>query len=105
MTSLIWANLNDEGKKIFGGIFKEGKVPIMVQSALAHSGELGDLGEVKFHMVNLALIDSHTKNLLFQTLAKRFDIPINKLQKEVMANGLPLRASLVSSIGLDRRVL
>lgn len=104
----VWVNLNKAGKKLFGDVFPDGQIPILIETALSFEAELEGVKKQNIHLVNLKLLkntDEKTYQKLLNKLSLKFNTPNDELNKELMIQGLPLRAVLVSSIGFDPRFI
>ena len=104
----VWANLNEAGRKLFGDVFPDGQIPIMVETSLAFESELEGVKTQKIHLVNVKLLrrtDEEAYQRLLNKLSEKFKASKEDMNREFTINGLPLRANLVSSIGFDPRFL
>ena len=104
----IWANLNEAGRKLFGNVFPDSQIPIIIETSLAFEAELEGVKTQKIHLVNVKLLkrkDEEAYQKLLILLSKKFKASKEEMNKEFMTHGLPLRASLVSSIGFDLRFI
>lgn len=98
------AVLNDEGKKLFGDVFLDNKIPVL--HPLSGETELEGVGVKKIYLVNVELlrrVDEPTYQSLLELLSEKFNTPIERMDEEFRKHGLPLRAELVSSVEIDMR--
>jgi len=102
----VWANLNENGRKLFGDVFPDSQIPILVETTLSFESELEGVKKQNIHLVNLILLrntDEEAYQKLLALLSEKFKASKEEMDKEFMTHGLPLRSMLVSSIGFDPR--
>lgn len=98
------ARLNDQGLEEFGDIFEDGLIPVLLP--LSMEAELGEEGLRKnVYQVNLNLIDEEVYKKLLKKLSKKFGAPVDEMDHYFRAEGLPLRAELISSVEVDMRFI
>jgi len=104
----VWANLNKAGRKLFGDVFPDSQIPIMLETWLAFEAELEGVKTQQIHLVNVKLLrrtDEEAYQRLLNKLSEKFKASKEDMNREFTINGLPLRANLVSSIGFDPRFI
>ena len=100
----VWANLNKEGMKKYGHVFKDGMVPVLIPIYQTAEFE-GVEGVHAIHMINFNLIGEETKQKLFEFISSIHDAPIETIKDYVKENGMPIRSTYCSSIGVDPRFI
>jgi hypothetical protein len=89
-----WANLNDEGKKLYGKIWEDGSVPVVSMFPVWCGIE------EKTEQCYLIYHEEMTPNqisMMLDLLANRFRTSKSVIEEEMKKNRLPLRAKYVSS--------
>jgi len=86
-----WANLNDEGKKLFGKIWEDGTVPVvsMVPTWCGIEGK-----PEQCYLIRHEEMASEQINLMLEVLANRFGAPKSVIEAEMKKNRLPIRGKL-----------
>lgn len=95
-----WTHLNEEGKKIYGTIFPDGIVPVVVM--IASVAKLGDK-TTRMYTVDLKQLSEKQINQLLELMAKKFHAPKEAIRQQIEKDGfIPLRESLTSGSGTDQ---
>lgn len=85
----IWVSLNDEGKKLWGDIFQDGRVPICgITDAKA---QLEGEGEQRVFLVQWTALTDIQQAAILNRLSERFHAPKEVILKDIRQKGLPLR--------------
>ncbi len=94
-----WAHLNEEGMKLYGGIFPDGTVPI--KAPIVSHAKL-DNKPHRIFKVNLAELSETQMQMLLEILSNKFGAPQDVIRKQIESDGfIPLRESLTSGFGSD----
>lgn len=97
------ARLNEEGMKIWGSVFPNREVPLKgIQSFKA---DLDKRGETEVYLVDWAWLSQEKRDHVLGILQRKFGSSRETILEEINRNGLPLRASLVSSVSIPARFL
>jgi hypothetical protein len=95
-----WAYLNDEGKKLWGDVFPNGIVPVVV--FLPQNATLADSKEVKtVYLIDHKQLTPEQSDLIFTKLSTKFKAPKEAIKVELVQNHLPLRAELTNGSGTN----
>ena len=86
-----WANLNDEGKKLYGEIWEDGTVPVVSMIPTWFNIEGQDEQCYLIHHEEMTL---EQINIMLDLLANRFGAPKSTIEEEMKKNRLPLRGKL-----------
>jgi hypothetical protein len=97
------ALLNDEGKKIWGFVFPNGEVPI--KGISSYKAQIEEKGEMEVYLVDWAALTDQERDLILDHLKSRFENSKVAVLTEILKNGLPLRAFLVSCVSIPARFL
>ena len=91
----MWACLNDEGKKVWGDIFPDGKIP--VTSIFFQETKLGP-GCKRERVVLVAwnLLSKEKKDAILTKISERSGTPKDQILNDILRIGLPLRESLTT---------
>jgi len=95
------ALLNDEGKKIWGFVFPNGGVPI--KGISSYKAQLEGKGAMEVYLVDWAALTDEQRTLIIDHLKSRFGSSKEAVETEILKNGLPLRAALVSCVSIPAR--
>ena len=96
-----WANLNAEGKAVWGDVFPDGEVP--VQSIIAQSASLEGIDKTeRVFLVDWKELNSQQQEAVLEKLSKRSGASKNVILKDVLKIGLPLREKYTDSCGTTR---
>lgn len=99
-----WARLNFEGKKEWGGVFQEGKVP--VQSITTQQAKLGGNKDPEsVFTVDWKELTQWQQEAVLDKLSQRSDVPKEAILKDILKVGLPLRRNLIVSCGTNQMEL
>jgi hypothetical protein len=94
------AFLNQEGKKIWGDIFPDGRIPVL--SPQRHHADLG--GKRTFcYMVAWDDLTPCQRGQIINKLADLFHGTTQDVENRILKDGLPLRADLVGSVAIPRK--
>ena len=96
------AFLNDLGKKEWGDVFRTGAIPIL--NPFPGTAKLGGHSE-KIYLVDWLELSAAEQDAVLEKISNKSGAPKDVIQKEVSRVGLPLRASFVSSVAIDGRLL
>lgn len=93
-----WANLNDEGKKLYGKIWENGTVPVasMIPTWCKIEGETEQC-----YLIYHEEMTPEQINMMLDMLAKRFGASKSTIEGEMKKNRLPLRGKYVGSAGTN----
>lgn len=100
---MIKALLNDEGRKVWGYVFPEGEIP--VKNLVSAEATLEGLGKEQVYLVNWAALTKKQRSLILAHLKLLTCVSVKKIQAEILAKGLPLRAKYVSCTSVPSRFL
>jgi len=93
-----WAYLNEEGMKIFGAVFPDGKVPVL--SMLWQVATL-PIGDKEIFKVYLGELTDEQNETLFEILVEKFKAPREDIEKQIKEYGFPLRRELTNGSGTN----
>ncbi len=85
----VWTSLNDQGKQLWGDIFKDGRVPIRGLSA--QTAQLEGEGESRIFLIQWTALEDSQRTAILERLSKRFSAPKEVILKDILSKGLPLR--------------
>jgi predicted Fe-S protein YdhL (DUF1289 family) len=86
----MWVCLNDEGKRVWGDVFPDGKVPVC--SMNFHNASLeGAGGKERVILVNWWGLSDVQRDAVLAKLSQRTGAPIVEILQDIMEVGLPLR--------------
>ena len=91
----MWTILNDEGKKIWGDIFPDGKVPVTSMSF--QEAKVGSRTE-RIVLVAWTALSKEQKAAVLTKISDRLGAPKTVILKDIKKIGLPLRESLTTGI-------
>ena len=92
----MWVCLNDEGKKVWGGIFPDGKVPVCSQFADAELSDKSQRSGWKTErviLVNWSALTEHQKISVLRKISAKTGADETVILKDLEKIGLPLRES------------
>ena len=93
----MWVCLNDEGKRVWGDVFPDGKVPVC--SMNFHDATLeGVGGKERVILVSWAALSSAQKDGVLAKISKRCGAPKDAILKDILKIGLPLRERYTTGI-------
>lgn len=92
----MWVFLNDEGKRVWGGIFPDGKVPVC--SFSFHNATLEGASAERVILVNWAALSPSQKDSVLGKISERSGAPKEAILKDVLKIGLPLRESYTTGV-------
>jgi hypothetical protein len=96
-----WANLNTEGKKVWGDVFPDGEVP--VQSILAQPATLEGIDKTeRVLLVDWKELTAQQQDAVLGKLSKRSSASKNLILKDALKIGLPLREKYTDCCGTTR---
>lgn len=99
-----WARLNLEGKREWGDIFPDGKVP--VQSIATQRAKLEGAKDVEsVFTVDWKELTEWQQQAILEKLSQHSGKTIEAILKEIMKVGLPIRRTYVVSCGTNRMEL
>jgi hypothetical protein len=99
----VKALLNDEGKKLWGHIFPNGEVPI--KGISPQQAQVEGKGKMAVYLVDWAALTENERDMILVHLGRRFGNSKFLIEAEILKNGLPLRADLVSCVPFPLRFL
>jgi len=85
----MWVCLNYEGKKVWGDVFSDGKVPVC--SLDFQEASLEGAGTERVIMVNWAALSPTQKDAVLTKISERSGAPKDIILKDIQKIGLPLR--------------
>ena len=93
-----WANLNDEGQKLYGKIWENGIVPVisMVPTWCMIEGK-----PEQCYLIYHEEMTPEQITIMLDMLANRFGTSKSTIEAEMKKNRLPLRGKYVSSAGTN----
>jgi hypothetical protein len=90
----MWASLNDEGKKVWGDIFPDGKIP--VNSMSFQETKLGPGKRERVVLVAWNLLSKEKKDAILAKISEKSGAPKDQILNDILRIGLPLRESLTT---------
>ncbi len=95
-----WARLNLDGKREWGDVFSDGKVPI--QSIVSQRAKLEGVKDIEsvFTVDWKELVDWQQQAVL-EKLSQQSGATKEAIQKEILRVGLPLRRKYIQSCGTN----
>jgi hypothetical protein len=94
------AQLNEEGQKIYGDIFPNGEVPVL--NPVDFEAMLGDKIQ-GVYLVAWHQLSAEQQSKIIEFLKTRFNGAEADIRAQIAKFGLPLRASLVEYVSMERR--
>ena len=95
-----WAYLNEEGKRIYGDVFPDGTVPVvvMIQSEV----KVGlSTSSVEAYLVYHEEMAPDQVELLLSKIADKFKVSKEDVRVQMISDRIPLRRSLTDGSGTD----
>ena len=86
----MWVSLNDEGKRVWGDVFPDGKVPI---STFFGKAELEGSGSESVALIHWKGLSHAQQAAILTKLSERNEVPKDVILKDILKVGLPLRES------------
>ena len=86
--------MNDEGKRVWGDVFPDGKVPVCSYFQEAH---LEGRGTIRVILVNWGALSSGQKDAILIKISKTNGSPKEEILKDILKIGLPLRESYTTA--------
>jgi len=83
----MWACLNEEGKRVWGDVFPDGKVPICSDFGVTR---LEGLGLEKVALVSWKALSCAQQEAILTKLSTKFGAPREAILKDILGKGLPL---------------
>ena len=91
----MWVCLNDEGKKVWGDVFPDSKVPVC--SMTFQEAHVGDHIE-RVCMVNWQLLEEKKKIEIIRKIASKTGALESEIALAIKRIGLPLRERLTTGV-------
>jgi len=99
-----WARLNLEGKREWGDIFPDGKVP--VQSIATQHAKLEGVKDVEsVFTINWKELSTELQQVILEKLSRQTGATKDAILKDILKVGLPLRRRYTASCGTKRMEL
>ncbi len=96
-----WAHLNAEGKRYWGDIFPDGKVPI--QSIAAQQARVEGISDPEsVFAIDWKALSERQQQAILKKLTSQNGKPKQAVLKELLSVGLPLQRKHIQSMGTDR---
>jgi hypothetical protein len=96
--------LNVEGKRYWGGIFPDGKVPI--QSIAAQQARVEGISDPEsVFAIDWKVLSERQQQAVLKKLTIQKGTPKQEVLKELLSAGLPLQRKHIQSMGTDRMQL
>ncbi len=93
----MWACLNDEGRKVWGDVFPDGKIP--VTSMVFQETKLGPGSKRECAVLIVwSALSKEKKDAILAKISERFGAPKDQILKDILRIGLPLRESLTTGV-------
>lgn len=96
-----WAKLNIHGRKEWGNVFKDDKVPIKRISTQRAKFQ-GARDRQSTFEVDWTALSTDVQTAVIDRLSRKTGTPKNQVLKEILTVGLPLRSSLVQNVGTNK---
>ena len=97
-TYRTWARLNFDGKREWGEVFPDGKVPI--QSIATQHAKLEGIKDIEsVFTVDWNTLADWQQQAVLEKLSQQSGAPKETVQKEILQVGLPLRRKHIQSCG------
>jgi len=95
-----WAYLNEEGKKLWGDIFPDGRIPVV--SMVGQLAVLGDREEPEpIYMIRTSDLTPDQFGKILDKVSKNFSANREEVKTNFEKENIPLRQSLTSGAGTD----
>lgn len=96
-----WARLNLEGKRQWGDVFRDGKVP--VQSITIQQAKLGDNKDPEsVFTVDWKKLTQCQQEAVLERLSQKSNVAKQTILTDILKVGLPLRRNLIFSCGVGQ---
>lgn len=96
-----WARLNLEGKREWGDVFLDGKVP--VQSITTQQAKLGgNKNPESVFTVDWKELTQCQQEAVLERLSQKSNVDKEAILTDILKVGLPLRRNLIFSCGVDQ---
>jgi hypothetical protein len=94
-----WADLNEDGKKLYGKIWENGTVPVvsMIPTWCKIEGQVEQC-----YLISHEEMTPEQISIMLDILAVRFGAPKSVIEDEMKKNHLPLRAKYVGGAGTNQ---
>ncbi len=93
----MWVCLNDDGKKVWGDVFPDGKVPVCDMTFESADLE-GYIIPTEIVLVNWVLLSKSQQKAVLSKISVKCGVSENDIQQQILAIGLPLRKSLTTGV-------
>ncbi len=101
---MSWAHLNAEGKRYWGDIFPDGKIPIQ-NIAAQQTRAKGLKGPESVFAIDWKALSEGQQQAILKKLTIQKDTLKQEVLKELQIVGLPLQRKHIQSMGTDRMQL
>jgi hypothetical protein len=91
----MWVLLNDEGKRVWGHVFPDGKVPVCSQFQEAN---LRGSGAERVVLVNWSALSLGQKYAVLAKISKSTGTSNETILKDILKIGLPLRERYTTGV-------
>jgi len=91
----MWTCLNDDGKRVWGDIFPDGKVPV---SSCFQKATLEGGGAERVVLVTWSALSSAQKDAIVAKLSERSGATKEAILKDILKIGLPLRERYTTGV-------
>ena len=92
----MWVCLNDEGKRVWGDVFPDGKVPVC--SMVFFDAKLDNDRLARVILVNWAALSIGQKDAVLAKISERSGAPKGLILKDILKIGLPLREHYTTGV-------
>lgn len=93
----MWVMLNDEGKKVWGDVFPDGKVPVTSMSF--HEAKLGPGSRTEaVVLVSWQALSKTEKDGVLTKIVEKSGAPREAIFADILRIGMPLRKSLTTGV-------
>ena len=92
----MWVCLNEEGMRVWGDVFPEGKVPVCSMSF--HRATLGVGKGEQVVLVNWNALSSQQKDAILAKISQRSGVPAQAILSEILKVDLPLRERFTTGV-------
>ena len=83
----MWVSLNDEGKRVWGDVFPDGKVPV---STFFGETELEGRGRESVALIYWKGLSFAQQEAILKKLSAKFGAPRETILEQIKSKGLPL---------------
>lgn len=91
----LWVSLNDEGKKVWGDVFPDGKVSVCT---FFGNAELEGGGEEDVTLVNWKQLSYAQQDAILAKISARTGASKKMILKDILTIGLPLRRRYTTGV-------